>query len=64
MLKMYFLCYVYAKITYVNGASDTLKINNRTIGETTEITNLSENETVTLDGNMLIMSDKPKPVEQ
>ena len=54
--------YVYAKTTYINGSADAIVIQNNTTGDATEISKLSANEIVTLDGNMLITSDKPSKV--
>lgn len=53
---------VYLKVIYENASGKSLIISNTTIGETTEISDLSVNETVTLDGNMLITSDKPSKI--
>lgn len=53
---------VYLKTIYQNTGGRTLTISNTTIQETTEISNLSTNETITLDSNMLITSDKPSKV--
>lgn len=53
---------VYLKAIYENASGKSLIISNTTIGETTEISDLSVNETVTLDGNMLITSDKPSKI--
>ena len=54
--------YTYAKTTYTNGNAGSVVIQNKTTGESTEISGLVANEVVTLDGNMLITSDKPSKV--
>lgn len=54
--------YVYAKTTYTNGSAKSVVIKNTDTKETTEISNLTVNEAVTLDGNMIITSDKPNKV--
>ena len=54
--------YVHAKTTYVNGSDKSVVIKNMTTNETTEINNLAANEVITLDGNMLITSDKPNKI--
>ena len=54
--------YVYMQTTYENLSGDTLTIQNATTEETTKVTKLSVNETVTIDGPMAISSDKPTKV--
>lgn len=53
---------VYMKTVYENTSGNSLVINNTSIGEKTEISNLDINEVVTLDNNMMITSDKPSKV--
>ena len=50
--------YVYLKTIYNNRNSDTLVIENKTIGETTTVTGLVSQEVITIDGPMLITSNK------
>ena len=52
--------FVYAKTTYTNGSADSVNINYNTLegSSPTKITNLGVNETVTLDSNMMIYSDR------
>ena len=54
--------FVYLKTTYKNASGTSLIIDNMTIGETTEISDLQINEIITLDSNMMITSDKPNKV--
>lgn len=54
--------YVYAKTIYQNGSADSVKIQNTTVGETTEVSNLAAEEVVTLDSNMIITSNKTSKV--
>ena len=49
--------YVYLKTTYNNINENALRIENVTTGEITEVTDLRLNETITLDGPMIITSD-------
>ena len=53
---------VYLKTTYTNASDSYLYIDNVTLKERTVIEGLSINETVTLDGHMMITSDKPNKV--
>jgi hypothetical protein len=53
---------VYLKTTYTNLNDSYLYIDNATLKERTSIDNLSVNETIVLDGNMMITSDKPNKV--
>jgi uncharacterized protein YuzE len=54
--------YVYAKTVYTNGNAESVIIENAATGDTTEISNLSANEVITLDNNIFIVSDKPGKV--
>lgn len=49
--------YVYLKTIFENRAGTSLELKNITTGESTEIYNLANYETVTLDNNMMISSD-------
>lgn len=54
---------IYLKTTYTNSSGTSLSITNETTGERpTEISKLVANETITLDDNMFISSDKPGKV--
>lgn len=53
---------VYLKTTYTNLENSYLYIDNATLKERTSIDNLSADETIVLDGNMMITSDKPNKV--
>lgn len=50
--------YVYMNTTFENTTGDSLIITNNTIGESTEVTELVKNETITISDNMIIKSDK------
>lgn len=55
--------YVYPNVTFVNKAPNgTLRIMNNTTGEETIIRNLGINETITLNNNKIIYSDKPSKI--
>lgn len=51
--------YVYPKITYTNTTGNSLKIENKTTGEVTHVGELSTNEIITIDNNLMITTDKP-----
>ena len=54
--------YIYLDIEYNNKNSNELTITNLTLGETSEITELGENETIKLSGNQFIVSDIPNKI--
>lgn len=54
--------FVKMKTTYENTSGDSVIITNTTIGERTQINNLAVNETVTLNNNQTITSDKPNRI--
>ena len=53
---------VYLQTKYTNTSGDSLVIDNTTTGEITEVTELTSNEIVTIDGDLMIVSDKPNKI--
>lgn len=51
--------YVCPKIIYENTTGSYLTIENTTTGETTQVNGLLTNETITIDNNLMITTDKP-----
>ena len=51
--------YVYMNTTFKNTSGSSLKIVNNTTGDTTEVTNIVQNEEIKISDNMVITSDKP-----
>lgn len=51
--------YVYPRIVYKNTTGNAFSIENKTTGETTEVSGLSANEIITIDNNLMITTDKP-----
>lgn len=54
--------YVCPKVVYKNTTGDSLIIENTTTGETTQVTELSKDEIITMNGNLMITSDKPSKI--
>lgn len=54
--------HVYMKTTYTNTSGESVVIQNTTVGDSTEISNLVANEVITLDNNMMITSDRSERV--
>ena len=51
--------YVYMNTTFKNTSGSSLKIVNNTTGDTTEVTDIVQNEEIKISDNMVITSDKP-----